>query len=487
MTTRSTFGRLSLGLLLVLGACPKPNITRVLPELQVPESPVDFGALPVLNTKEVTVPLLNVGRATLLVTNVSLVTEDGLFAITSKPTEVAAGNTESVVVTFRPQKQEASTNTLIIDTDDPQNPHLELELLGSGSTAARLEVSPAKLEFNRVPECSGAVAQLTLVSKGTADLIISEIGFAEGTFSGFGFVGSTKTPAVVKVTGANGLPGQLELTVRLTVPPGTMGEVSGGIRLKTTDPDQQDVVIPLHATVNRAPVPTIAMLGNSSPGQTVTLDGSGTADPDGDTPLTYKWSIRSKPLSSTTSIGAADQPVTSMTLDPLMPGAYEVQLDVTDGQGVKACAPARATVVAAPAQKLLIELFWDNPGTDLDLHVLKSPQSGLFSKTDDCFYQNRAPVWGPTENDNPELLRDALTGYGPEVFGYANPIDSSFRAVVVFNNELLSTSPASKATVRVYEFGVLKAEFSKTLEKKDDLWDVAVVNWPNGDIVESKP
>ncbi len=465
-------------------ACPGPTVNRVQPQLRVPEAPIDFGTLPVLNQKKLEVPLLNVGRATLKVIAVALATEDGIFHLTPAPVEVASGNTENVVVTFTPVKEAPYANTLIIDTDDLDNPHLELPLTGAGLTAAKLGFMPAMLDFARVAECAGTVAQVTLTSVGTADLIITEIGFTTETFSGFGFVGSTKTPATVKITGANGLPGQIQLTVRLTVPAGTTGPVTGGIHLKTTDPDQVDVVIPMTATINRAPVGVIAMLGNSSPGELVSLDGSGSSDPDGDSPITFKWTIRSKPLSSTTAINEPTRALTSMRLDPLVPGAYEVQLDLTDSTGVKSCTPARATVVAAPAQKLLVEMFWDNPGTDLDLHVLKAEASGLFSVTDDCFFQNRKPMWGVTPADNPELVRDALTGYGPEVFGYQNPIDSTYRAVVVFNSELLSATPQSKATVRVYEFGVLKGEFSKTLTKANEVWEVAFVTWPSGVIRE---
>jgi len=465
-------------------ACPGPNVTRVQPELRPPELAYDFGLVPVLNQTRLEVPLLNVGRAALNVTGVSLATADGIFSLVSSVEEVLAGNTELVVVTFTPVQEAAYANTLIIDTDDPQTPHLEIALTGTGSTVGRLQIMPASLSFGRVPECAGAVAQVTLLSVGTAPLIIEEIGFTADTFSGFGFVGSTRTPATIKPIGDNGLTGQIELTVRLTVPAGTSGMVTGGIRLKTTDPDQREVVIPLTATVNQAPVGVIAMVSNGSPGALVNLDASGSSDPDGDDPITYKWTIRSKPLSSSTTIAEPTQPVTSMRLDPLVPGAYEVQLDLTDSLGVKSCTPTRATIVAAPAQKLLIEMFWDNPGTDLDLHVLKSETSGLFSTVDDCFFQNKKPLWGPTAQDNPELLRDALTGYGPEVFGYQNPIDSTYRAVVVFNNELLSPTPASKATVRVYEFGVLKGEFSKTLLKKEEIWEVAFVTWPSGVIRE---
>lgn len=465
-------------------SCGGNNLDRVQPDLRAPASTLEFGQLPVFNEKQLRVPLENVGRATLKVTGVALGLSEGVFRIVSSPSEVATGNIENVVVAFVPPAEATYSNSLIIDSDDPQNPHLEIAISGEGLTAAKLEFNPARIEFGRVPECAGSVAQVTLSSKGTADLIIQEIGFTPDTFSGFSFVGSIKTPTTVKMTGANGLPGQIQLTVRLAVPAGTMGEVTGGIVLKTTDPLQREVVVPLSATVNRAPVGVIAMPGNSAPGGVVGLDGSASSDPDGDEPITYKWTIRNKPLSSSTTIVDPARAVTSMTLDALVPGAYEVQLDLTDSTGVKSCTPARTTVVAAPAQKLLIEMFWDNPGTDLDLHVLKTPSSGLFSKTDDCFFQNKTPLWGASAADNPSLLRDALTGYGPEVFGYQNPIDSTYRAVVYFNNDLLSPMPESKATVRIYVLGVLKGEFSRTLTKKEEAWNVGTVTWPSGEIVE---
>jgi hypothetical protein len=324
---------------------------------------------------------------------------------------------------------------------------------------------------------------LTILSKGTADLIIEELAFADGTYPGFAFVGSTKTPATIHPTGANGLPGQIQLTLKLTVSEGTSGDVTGGIRVRSTDPDQTEVVVPLHATVNRAPQPAIAPLGNGAPGQLVTLDGSATVEPDGDTPLTYKWTLRSKPLSSTTTITQPDVAVTDMRLDPTIPGSYEVQLEATDSLGVKSCQPARATIVAAPAEKLLVELFWDNSVTDLDLHVERTQSSPLFTAPDDCFYQNRAPDWGnPGPSDDPLLKRDALTGYGPEVFGYVNPIDSTYRVTVVFANDHLSATPTSTATVRIYEFGVLKAELTRALQHTNDVWSVADVAWPTGGV-----
>ena len=473
---------LCLGLLLLVG-CGTNNLQQVRPRLSPPGSPVEFGLLPVLNQKRVEIPLTNVGRAKMTVSNVALTKDDGIFRIESKPEIVESGLTENIVVVFTPLAEQSYEDTLVFETDDEENLRLELSLTGTGSTRAIIEVQPPMLDFGRVAECASTVQLVTILSKGTADLVIEEIAFTEGTSSAFSFVGSVR-PATVKTIDANGLPGQIQITVRVSAAATSEGTLTGGIRIRSTDPERREVIIPLTATVNRAPVPNIAMLGNGAPGQRITLDGSASMDPDGDAPITYKWTIRSKPLASSTTIAAPEAAITEMTLDAMVPGAYEVQLDVTDSTGAKSCQPARATVVASPAQKLLVEMFWDNPGTDLDLHVLRDTTALLNTTPDDCYYQNRTPDWGTAGDttDDPLFVRDALTGYGPEVFGYVNPVDGVYRVAVMFENELLSPMPSSRVTVRVYLFGILKAEASKTLERKGNVWEVVDVTWPSGDV-----
>ncbi|MDX2012836.1 MAG: choice-of-anchor D domain-containing protein [Myxococcaceae bacterium] len=478
-----------LGAVLVLGllSCRDENLGQVRPRLNPPASPVEFGTLPVLNEKVIDLDVTNLGRAKLTISEVALATDDGIFRIVTEPGVVEPGETNLLQVAFRPTAEKAYENTLRFTSDDAENERTELVLTGTGSTRAKLELEPAMLDFGRVGECATAVQQLTVKSAGTADLLVTEIAFTEGTPPGFTFVGSTRTPATVRTTDPRtGLQGQLQLTVRYAAPPGAMGDVTGGIRLKTTDPDAQDVVVPLRATVNRAPIATIADLGNGAPGLSVTLDGSGSSDPDGDTPLSYKWTLRNRPLASTTTIAMPEVALTAMRLDPSVPGAYEVQLEVTDAQGVKSCQPARKTIVASPAQKLLVELFWDNLGTDLDLHFLGSPSTRVGSVPGDVFYQNRKPDWGIVGDpaDDPELSRDALTGYGPEVFGWVNPIDGAYRIAVVFEQDygLGTMQRQSRATVRVYQFGILKAELTRTLLERNEVWLVADVVWPSGDV-----
>ncbi|MFZ5467988.1 MAG: choice-of-anchor D domain-containing protein, partial [Myxococcota bacterium] len=453
-----------------------PGDTRtVRPQLVPPAEAVDFGAVPVLNEKLENVPVLNVGRGNLEVTSASIVEGGTPFSVKAAPSEVESGATMPVELSFVPPAESDYTATLVLETNDRDNPRVEVKLSGKGSTRAIMEVDPTTLDFGRVGECGAAVKTFAIRSKGTADLIVEDIAFTEGTSADFSFVGSTRTPAVVKAVGANGLPGQIQLTVKYTVALGTTAPGMGGIRVRGTDPDLREVVVSLSGQPNLAPLAVIAPLGNGAPGLQVSLDGSGSSDPDADLPLAYKWTLRQKPLGSSTTIDAPDQVSSTMRLDTAVPGEYEVELNVTDATGVKNCSPARTRIVAAPAQKLLVEMFWNHARTDMDLHVLRTVGSPVSTPPDDCFFANPVPDWGVSgdTSDDPQFLRDALTGYGPEIVGYVNPIDTTYRIVVEHAHDHLDPNPASEVTVRVYQFGVVKAEFKKTLTQRGEFWAVA--------------
>lgn len=463
--------------------CRGQGVDRVRPQLVMPDPQVDFGSVPVLNERTLEIQLLNVGRAALHVSSVSLEQPEEVFRLTRVPEAVESGVTQAIEVAFVPPREGSFGASVSFETDDEDHPVETVALVGSGSTRAAVEVEPSAIDFGRVGECSSSLRQLAIRSSGTAALVLKAIALEEGTSNAFSFVGSTRTPATIPAPRSDDVAQEIQLTVKAAPPALASGVLHGAILLKTTDPDRQDLRIPLVAAVNQAPVANIGLVGNAALGQTLTLDATGSEDPDGDSPLTYAWTLRSKPLGSTSAIAEPTAVKTSVRLDANLTGAYEFQLTVSDAQGVPSCQPALSSVVAAPTQKLLVELFWDNTGTDLDLHMLSWTNAKLFSIPDDCFYQNRTPDWGaPGGENNPELVRDSLVGYGPEVFGYASPIESTYRVAVVFENELLSAMPKTKATVRITVLGVLKAERSKSLEKKGEVWEVADIHWPSGEV-----
>jgi hypothetical protein len=244
--------------------------------------------------------------------------------------------------------------------------------------------------------------------------------------------------------------------------------------------------VELRGEVNRAPVAVVAPVEVSAPGREVVLDGTGSMDPDGDAPLSYQWVVRSRPVGAQAAVVEPAAARTVLRLDAAVPGEYVVELSVTDAAGARSRVPGRVSVVAAPAQQLLVEMFWDNAATDLDLHVLRVPGAAMGSIPDDCHYANPRPDWGEpgVRRDDPELLRDALTGYGPEVFGYGEPVAGSYRVAVVFARGNGAVDPRSTVTVRVYERGVVKGEFQRTLMEQGEAWSVADVAWPGGVITE---
>ncbi len=482
------------GALLALGlaACGDDQTQDVRPQLVPPPDVVEFGDVPVLNEKRLQIDVQNVGRALLPVKRVALLEDDVPFRLLSSPDEVGPSDVERIEVAFVPPLEGTYEATLVLETEDPTNPSVTVKLTGVGSTRAVMEVDPLELDFGRVAEGTSAVRSFVIASTGSADLIVEALGFTEGTPDAFSFVGSASTPAVVAHQTAAGLPGQIQLTVRFTAVPGAPDVQEGALRILGTDPDNREVILPLKAAINRAPVAHIAELGVGAPGIEVPLDGSASHDPDGDDPITWRWTLRSKPFGATTVIEAPEQALTRMVLDGSLSGEYVVELTVTDAEGARSLTPARASIVAVPAEQIRVELFWNNTQTDVDLHFLRSPLTQVGSFPGDCFFQNKKPDWGVPgdDTDDPELLDDALTGFGPEVVGYVNPPDDqTFRVVAILQNThgLQPPESNSEVTVRIYLYGVLEFEQKKVLQQQDQVWAVADLQWPAGVVTRLSP
>lgn len=79
---------------------------------------------------------------------------------------------------------------------------------------------------------------------------------------------------------------------------------------------------------NVKPVANAGLSQSTIVGHTVTLDGSGSHDANGD-PLSYKWSFTAVPAGSTASIASPTSVIT--TFAPDLPGLYVAELIVNDG------------------------------------------------------------------------------------------------------------------------------------------------------------
>lgn len=212
----------------------------------------------------------------------------------------------------------------------------------------------------------------------------------------------------------------------------------------------------------------------------VTLDGTGSYDPQGLTPLAYQWSFVSRPSGSTTALSSVSGASPTFFVD--VAGRYELDLTVRNSAGIWDATPDRVVIEAVPADGFYVQVTWDSVA-DLDLHLLNGT-SALFS-TGDCSYCNMAPAWnnGGTQDD-PSLDWDAIYGWGPETTTITSPSAGSYEIKVHYfgqdgNSTCVSGCPVTNATARVYLGGVLAATYTKTLRADGEVWNVAKLDWPS--------
>lgn len=144
---------------------------------------------------------------------------------------------------------------------------------------------------------------------------------------------------------------------------------------------------------------------------------------------------------------------------------------------------------------LEIRLAWSSPESqdpgaetgatfvDLDLHVRHPFALDWFDMPFDCFWFNPAPNWGsldPGVEDDPVLELDSVDGEGSERVLLSQPEDGSIYRIGVHAWNDNGQGP-TQATVSILLGGQLFYEASLPL-KNQELWEVATVSWPSGEI-----
>lgn len=125
------------------------------------------------------------------------------------------------------------------------------------------------------------------------------------------------------------------LTNPTTVNPSFIADVAGSYIVSLVVTDNKGAsntdTVTITATVNNPPVADAGGNQSASFGDTITLDGTGSSDPDGD-PLIFSWAFVSKPAVSIATLSGANTNTASFVGD--VNGSYEIRLTVTDDKGV---------------------------------------------------------------------------------------------------------------------------------------------------------
>ena len=139
------------------------------------------------------------------------------------------------------------------------------------------------------------------------------------------------------------------LTGPTTATPSFLADVAGNYSIQLVATDSLGTASsPAGLTVSFSDVAPVANAGLSQSavvGETVTLNGSGSTDTDGE-PLTYQWSVVSVPSGSTAVISNPTAEIASFVPD--VAGTFVVQLIVNDG--ILNSLPATTEIMAASQQ-----------------------------------------------------------------------------------------------------------------------------------------
>ena len=120
-----------------------------------------------------------------------------------------------------------------------------------------------------------------------------------------------------------------------------------------------------------------------------------------------------------------------------------------------------------------IQLIWDHPSSDVDIHLLKSGDAQVYRDPNmDCYYRNcrGTPLtWGG------ELDLDDVNGYGPENITIEHPELAEYLiGAHYFTARSAGGVKETVATMRVHLYGLLACEVEAMLEDTGS-WSEAIM------------
>lgn len=482
--------------LLGVGCDDETTVIARRPELVLRPDRVDFGTVDITQDRVELLRIQNLEAAPADIASIRL--EDdcgGCFLALDAPTEVPSTLAVDLRVRFRAVRLETATATLTV-TERFTGQEARAFLVGRGSDARRpdIAVSPPGVNFGLVPAGGVALGSFEIRSVGGLELVVDRITL-EPEDAPFRITTSTPTPE----SPGRLLPGtSAPVTLRAQLPESETSTRTGRILIETNVLEEKNVpgrpgvvAVALTALGN---LPPVAVPGEDrvvEPFSTVRLDGSMSFDQDDppDLPLRYRWQLVDAPGGSRVGLERAD--LVEAILRPDLAGRFEVDLVVTDGRGLES-EPARVVIEAFPDEVVRIELIWDHPDSDLDLHLIR--EDGVFCDCETSVHYRdcaREADWFPqTPGANPTLDRDDRQGFGPENLNIRGDGPGKFvpaglyRVAVHYYStaEQVSEWPTtvSNATVRIYVYGFLAAEVTRAMTAEREVWFVGGLRWPEG-------
>ncbi len=475
---------------------------------------------------------------------------DPAFVIVDQPESVSPQSTETIQVKVRPMFPTTIEATLIVESDADVTPELEAKISATSADMGLpdIEVDPLEVVFAEVARIDVARAEVIITNVGVRDLLLDDfqLTWAQvneppppvevatdgglpatdsdggnttppsdspsqpdgGSATGGGSAGASAENSGNDMDGGTSagaspfhlitsvppswpLPPGQSLTLELAFSPEVAAAYSGELKIFSNDPDEPVVVVNLSGQGYTCPVAIAKFLDEDEidglePLDNIRVDGTDSyAQTAGGSISEYEWRLLQRPVGST----AIMEPTSARAqIQCDLAGEYEVSLSVYDDRGLRSCEDDTLRFSCVPTEELHVQLVWDHPYADFDLHLLK--ESGeVFDHESDTYFSNREPDWYP-ENPgaNPILDLDDNQGYGPENINVETPLPGARYSIYVHYWDAQTDGDAfAIATIRVFAYGQMVGEHQLAFEADETMWQAAEIVWAESSDAGTQP
>ena len=465
---------------------------------------LDFGDAFIGNPVRGRVVVRNPGRGLLLLSSVTVESEDSNFRVLdTSANAVRAGDPSGSVVEleFAPRFQGTMLATLVIRSNASNLPpgqdavRVQLRANATELPAPRFVLNPDECSFGDVSPRLVSTCTVTMSNLGSAPLTVLTIAPTPATPA----VYTLELPALPLELGP-----AASSTLVVTYAPTEPGIYLGDVVFSTTDPGAATALLNLNGSSNM-PTPVAVARGESVNGMPVG-DTTIIARPLDDVVITgidsrpgyldgrvvsWTWELISRPETSTVVLTTPFDASTAFSFNSSgverrgldVVGTFVVGLTVVDDQGMGSINRARVTISTSPSDALHVQLTWEDSSSDIDLHLVRDP-GPIFDMYNDCYYLNcqagQADLGWGAPDQNPHLDIDDVDGFGPENTTIRAPAAGHYDIGIHYYAP--HGAPLDiPCTVKVYVHGVLRAEYRRHLYACNAYWTVARVHW-EGDV-----
>lgn len=441
------------------------------PDISVTPEMLDFGGLDFGVEVSDVVTVENQGEAPLTLSAIHL-GGDEAFTLSAPEGETVLepGQQTELVVTFTPWSVD-DTGLLTIYSDDPNEGSVDVPLSGA-LNVPMLVFSPDPMDMGGLPIGATKTEDLTITNEGYADLELSSLMLTGDAFTfespalplTLSAGESVALPVTFSATGEGTFDGRLWASSNAGTGSDSVAITgvgsSGPVAVCWVDPE---------LVTSHDELPT--WIGNES------------YDPGGAEIVTWSWTLIDQPDGSSVEIPGDESMADREGFEWDLAGAYMGRLIVENEYG-QVSDPCDTLLIAAPSDNLWIEMYWEYPQDDMDLHLL-APDGSKWSSLD-CHWQNCVDgglEWGsPSDDtDDPSLDLDDIAGVGPENIRIEEPAAGEY-TVLVHDYEASRYRDDNPVTVNIYVGGALVFSETRILSGEDSWESYAYVSFPEGTV-----